>query len=732
MNKRKQTAKTKKSNLKNTENQPIETSLTEKKSFRHWFYYIGIFLFTFFLYSNTFQHQWALDDSVVFKDNIYIKQGVKGYADILSTHSMAGIKLKPEAYQYRPLSLLMFATEWQISPDNASLYHIVNVLWYALTCVLLFVVLQQLFKQKSKILSLIITILYAAHPMHTEVVANIKGRDEIIFLFFILSTLWFTMQYIDKQKKTYLIGVFVSFLLAMFSKESAITFLVGVPLTMYFFRKATRKDYISVVSAIVLPIILYLIVRWVVLIDFPTSNVSLMQNYFSGETLLTRWACAIMLLGKYLFLTIIPYQQVCDYSYNQLPVVGFDNLKTIASLFVYVGLLVYAFKGFRKKNVLAYSIFFFVVSISVYSNLVYLIGASFADRFLFVPSLAYSIALGYVLFSYAENKETEPLTENRSKRPLIAAAIFGVVLLFFTVKTYTRSAEWENNFTLYGADIKKSPNSARLNFFWGEALRDKAIEYQEENKGSEFSTPTEMETNNLKYRAYLMNSILAFQKGISIYPRHANAYERLGYVYYSLSPYYTRENFLDSSEKYYAQALSLNPNSLIVNYNIAEAYYFKGDYENSKNHYYKVVSNDPTDYEAYFKLAATYAMLGKMDSAWMYFNTYMQHYPNDVISCYNNLAIGYARKHHLDSAIVMCDKTLEIDPANTNAFQMKIQMLSYQQRFDEALIATDALININPYISTGYAEKANVFQQMNNMDSANFYYELAKSKNIQP
>ena len=691
---------------------------------KEWYVYIGIFLFTFVLYSNTFHHQWALDDGVVFSENTYVKQGVKGYDEILTTHSLAGIKLKPETYQYRPLSLLMFATEWQLSPENPGFYHVINVLWYAMACVLLFIVLRKLFLNKSKILPLIITLLYAAHPMHTEAVANIKGRDDILFLFFILSTLWFTFQYIDKQKKTLLFGVFGSFLLAMFSKESAITFLVGVPLTMYFFRKVERKDYVYVISAIALPVLIYLMARFAVLNDFPNGHLTVMQNYFSEESLLTRWACAIMLLGKYLFLMIIPYQQVCDYSFNQLPLVSFGSWQVLLSLAIYIGLVVYAIKGFRKKNIYAFSIFFFIVTMSIYSNLIYIIGASFADRFLFIPSLGYCIALGYLLFRFSEWKSE---TDFNLQKTIFSFSFLTVILLLFTVKTYSRSAEWENNFTLYGADIKKSPNSARLNFFWGEALRDKAIEYQ--SKNSTPSTPTEMETNNLMYRAYLMNSIVAVQKGISIYPHHSNAYDRLGYAYYSLSPYYSKEGFLDSAEKYYGQALLLSPNSLIANYNIAETYYLKGNYEEAKNHYYTVVTNDPSDYIVYFKLGSTYSMLGKMDSASIYLNYYIEKYPTEAVSCYNNLAIGYARKFQLDSAIAMCNKTLEIDNSNISAYQMKIQLLSYQKKFDEALVSANALISFYPDQSTGYMEKAGIFQQMNRKDSANYYYQLSKSKN---
>jgi NADH:ubiquinone oxidoreductase subunit 6 (subunit J) len=112
-----------------------------------------------------------------------------------------------------------------------------------------------------------------------------------------------------------------------------------------------------------------------------------------------------MLLGKYLLLLIFPYQQVCDYSFNQLPLVGFGSWQTLLSLLIYVALIIYAIRSLRKKSPVAYGIFFFIITMSIYSNLVYLIGSSFADRFLFIPSLGYCMAIVYLLYQYADKKK---------------------------------------------------------------------------------------------------------------------------------------------------------------------------------------------------------------------------------------------------------------------------------------------------------------------------------------
>ena len=66
--------------------QLIQKESTTKK--KQWIFGAITFLFAFLLYTNTFQHGWILDDFGVFKDNIFVTQGVSGYSDIL-THPLS-------------------------------------------------------------------------------------------------------------------------------------------------------------------------------------------------------------------------------------------------------------------------------------------------------------------------------------------------------------------------------------------------------------------------------------------------------------------------------------------------------------------------------------------------------------------------------------------------------------------------------------------------------------------
>jgi len=121
---------------------------------------------------------------------------------------------------YRPLSLVAFALEYEISPGNPAIHHAFNVLYYVLICCLLFEFLSRVFKKPDPRFFLFAVLLFIVHPIHTEVVANIKSRDELFSLLFfllccrqlyisksstgtkiILSSLFFLLPYYPKKEQ---------------------------------------------------------------------------------------------------------------------------------------------------------------------------------------------------------------------------------------------------------------------------------------------------------------------------------------------------------------------------------------------------------------------------------------------------------------------------------------------------------------------------------------------------
>src|SRR3972149_4965022 len=157
---------------------PAKNGIRNDGNFR--WAYIFLFLFAVGLYANTLNHDFAFDDSVVITGNKYTKQsfdGIKTLATKDLFYGIYGSALDLEGGRWRPLTLVMFAVEYHFFGDNAHPYHFINILLYGITAIILFLTLKEFFP-KNYLLAFIATLLFIAHPLHTEVVANIKSRDE--------------------------------------------------------------------------------------------------------------------------------------------------------------------------------------------------------------------------------------------------------------------------------------------------------------------------------------------------------------------------------------------------------------------------------------------------------------------------------------------------------------------------------------------------------------------------
>ncbi|MES2621102.1 MAG: hypothetical protein V4615_09630, partial [Bacteroidota bacterium] len=218
-------------------------------------YSIIIFSFSFVLYFNSVFNDYNLDDELVTQNHRLTSKGISAIPEIFQSpyfENKEGYK-----YEYRPIVLVSFAIEHSIFGEHAHVSHFINVLLYGLLCMLLFIVLKDLLHQYNILLPLIITLLFAAHPIHTEVVASIKNRDEILSLIFGLISLRFAILYAEQKRVFQLLLIPVFFLLGILSKSTIITFALLVPLTLILLTEINFKHVLLISASFALPAVFY-------------------------------------------------------------------------------------------------------------------------------------------------------------------------------------------------------------------------------------------------------------------------------------------------------------------------------------------------------------------------------------------------------------------------------------------------------------------------------------------
>lgn len=452
---------------------------------------------------NTLNNEYALDDVVVLTENNIVKKGVAGIPEIIRTDYFKGYNLtntKLSAARYRPVSLIVFAIEYQLFGLNPIISHSLNILLYTFLVALLFYLLSNELFSPGSFIPFAAVLLFALHPVHSEVVANVKGRDEIlVFIFLALSMVAFLKSRCDKSKLLLIVSSLL-FLIALLTKETAITYIGVFPLVLYFFKGESILSSTKSVVSFIISLLVYLIIRYY-FIGFSNSNVSDITNspyvLASGPE---AFATKIFVIGKYFLLLLFPFSLTSEYGFNQIPYVNLSSWQFVVSFAILLVLIGWAIKEFSKKSLISFSVFYMLITLSVGTNLFFDFGAPMAERMLFLPSLGFCMLLAYLLKS------------NVKKFSLMVIAV--LILPIYAYCTINRNSEWKNNETLFLADIKKSSQSSRLNLFVSEVYIKRA------------EREAQLESKQL----YLDSALFFVNKSLEIQPNYSYSFLRLGLI----------------------------------------------------------------------------------------------------------------------------------------------------------------------------------------------------------
>lgn len=593
------------------------------------FYLLLLFIFTFIIYGNTLWNDYALDDGIVITENHFVQRGVSGIADILTHDSFTGwqknVNNDVAGGRYRPLSLVSFAIEHSVFGNNPGASHFVNVLLFALLGITIFILLNQLLIDTQTNYSYLIhlpfltALLFIAHPVHTEVVANIKSRDEILSLLFSIVACIYFLKFIDEEKKlkNILFGS-LFFFLSMLSKENAITFLIIIPLMLWFFRNEIFiKSIVPFFISLAVTASAFLFLRG----TFSNSAINkevtdLMNNPFMGMSFSQKYATIIYTFGKYLWLLILPFHLTNDYYPYQISIHEFSSIGTIISLLVCVAFLIIAIIQFSKKTIFSFSIIYFSVTLSVVSNLVFPVGTFMSERFLFMPSLAFCFVFAYIISLVPFYKfNSFPFSKTEISSKLIVAGFFKmriiqllliIIIGSYSIKTIARNTFWKNNFSLFTEDINNSPNSAMAHHAVAAEYRKLGEKGKDTNTQNNFFIKAIEEDKiaiaiNPNYAqayynigiSYLMlqkthEAKAAFIKAISIAPKYFDAINNLGYCF-------IQENKLDSALLFCTTASKIDTTYFRPYGMIGNIYLKKLDIEKAFYYFQKAHTLEPND-----------------------------------------------------------------------------------------------------------------------------------------
>lgn len=594
------------------------------------------------LYANTAGHDYCLDDFSAIKDNWLTKGGLKNLGTIFSTEYRYGAWGSPGSL-YRPVVLTMFTLEYQLSPENPSLNHIVNVLLYGVTGWVLWITWRRVLSGYPPILAALTVLFFMAHPVHTEVVANIKSRDEIMSLLMSTLALYGIWRHFEQKNGGWLLASVLLYGVGMFCKEGTITFLAVFPLAIWYFTDKGINTALRITGLMAIPVVIFLLIRYRVLHAQPYQETfSILDNFMAElKNGPERFASAFMMCGRYLWTLFVPHPLISDLGYPQYKPVGFGDWRAGVGMFVYVGMAVWALMNMQKKHFLSFAILFYLSGVSLFSNLIeqIQIGTSYGERLLYVPSLGFTLALAWGLLKIFKLDDREQIWNPNGKGVLVWG-VAGMLLLLYSVKTFTRNNAWYDSYSLYMADIDRSPNCAKLNYHLG---------LEEAKRGADEKTGTVIDST------WFLKAIASYDKAIALYPEYHDAFGSRGLAYFRL-------NKFDKAFTDYQEALKHRPNDARVLSNLGFIYFMRNDFVKAEEVYRKSIQYDARFVDARRNLGAILAMKKQFPAAIEQWKEGLKYEPrNPTLLFY--IGSAYRDMGQMDQAQPWLEKAYAEDPS---------------------------------------------------------------------
>ncbi len=363
---------------------------------------------------------------------------------------------------YRPVttaSLLLNHALAGAAGGGAFWYHLVNLLLHACNVWLLWKLASRLLSRHAAWWA---AALWAVHPIATEAVDNVVGRADLLAAMAVLAGLLIYGRATAESGTARWVALFAVAAAGVFSKENAVV-LIGLMLlsdlvfgTPGGIRGRRRlAAYLAAAGSIVA----LLVARAAVFAPLPRPPVFYMDNVLRDLTGWERLFNLQKIVGLDMWMLVWPVRLVSDRSFDVIRPAPWTDAGAWISLFAIVALIALAF-AMRWRHPLVFWLAGFAgLALLPTSNLVVRIASAMAERFLYLPAVAFAMAVAGLAWRYLSAR--------------LAWATLGALTLLYAGRTWLRNADWRDDLTLGLADVETAPRSVRLHDMLAKAWFDR-------------------------------------------------------------------------------------------------------------------------------------------------------------------------------------------------------------------------------------------------------------------
>jgi tetratricopeptide (TPR) repeat protein len=587
-------------------------------------------------YTNTCGNRFVFDDLDIITHNPLVTGPGLDMAGIFTSHYWQ--HLTPEGDLYRPLVITSYALNHRIGGLDPAGYHAVNIALHALCAAL--VVWLGIRLGFSIAASLAAGLLFAAHPIHTEAVAGLVGRAELMSAVAILAG-W-AVHLGKRAPPAGRIAATAALLAAgLLSKENAIV-LPGLMLLGDLWRvRRGETSWRRVAPAYVVcgaVIAVWLAARALLLAPYPPG--SIYEGPFTSVPAADRIHTALGVMGRYLWILVSPINLSADYSFEQIPI--FTSWSDPPALISATLLLLVTIIAIRRLAAGAspradgLCLLIFLVTVAPVSNLLMPIGTIMGERLLYLPSVGFCLLLP-ALWSSIRRAGPAALGARG-----LGAALACVLAGLYSVRTIERNRDWKDQITLFSVTAVTSPRSAKVHYNLGVALEEAG---RPDEALKEYLAATTIKPFDAKAH-HNAGLLLAAAERTAEASFHLDQASRLDpdlpRVFTSLGAALSRLGKDEQAEAAFRAALKHDPGDHAALYNLGTLHIMKGKPADAIPLLEKARDLDPSEPDGRYQLGLAYLLGGRPADAIPELNAALDLSPT-LADAHLQLALAYLR-----------------------------------------------------------------------------------------
>jgi tetratricopeptide (TPR) repeat protein len=591
-----------------------------------------VFVVAFLLYANTFGHDFVWDDRDLIAENPAVRSLDGETVQRIFTENFWRSSQLGGGY-YRPLVSLSYHIQYQIFDGKPGGFHIVNAIWNAAVCALVLAFVYLLFG--NIVFALVTALLFAVHPIHTENVAWIAGRTDVLSTLWAMASLVFYVLARKRRRVWWLVAALAAFAVSLLAKESS-AFLPLVIVLLewgpFGFGKLLAPSKRSVLRPTLYFAILvvYLLQRYAVI-----GLVGSTYNAYAPGAL-GALALPLSILAGYVLKLVFPLRLSGEYD-APIPD-GWADVHVLAGLLI-LAAIVWSVVRYRRRPDVVLGAGVFLFGLAPVINIIPL-GEVSAERFLYFPSLGFALVLGSLFSSalVAKYPTWRQLAANGyiaipKMKPSLAGnltVLLAVVLIALAARTVARNGDWKTEEILFAKTAAASPHSARAQLNIGNVARrngrtEDAIAAYKRSLEIDPDYPDAMSNLAGIYGAQgrFDDALPLVERALEIAPDDVTLLNNLGSIYFE------QRRFAEAAQLF-ERVLSLDSRNLIAHFNLGLIQYRARDYDSARSHFERVAGAGAQLDLSYYYLALLEQASGNVAAAKRHARTFLSvHKQND-------------------------------------------------------------------------------------------------------